>query len=293
MNRFIGVDLHKNNFTVSFYNAGIKKHEVKTYKLRELELFKKKLNRKDIIGVESTGNTRYFVDKVQDSVKEIRIINPSEFKVISMSVKKTDKYDAKMIAEYLSNDMLPLVRLKDRATFRVSSIARTRDRFVKSRTVLKNKIHGLLNGSGIVLKRKQFSSKKGLRNVFQYDVDPDIKEELEIMVEGIEYMDESIRKLDILLEERGRKLNGFESITSIKGIGNKSGAILLSVIGDINDFASVKKLTSYFGIVPRVYQSNEKVRYGSITKRGSRLGRSTLVQCTLIAIRYSPLPPLS
>ena len=83
MSRFIGVDLHKNNFTVSFYDAGIKKHEVKFYKLCELELFKKRLNKEDVIGVESTGNTRFFVEKVQDRVREIRIINPSEFKVIS------------------------------------------------------------------------------------------------------------------------------------------------------------------------------------------------------------------
>lgn len=40
--------------------------------------------------------------------------------------------------------------------------------------------------------------------------------------------------------------------------------------------------------MPRVSNSNETERQGRITKRGSKLGRTTLVQCTLIAIRYSP-----
>ncbi len=39
-----------------------------------------------------------------------------------------------------------------------------------------------------------------------------------------------------------------------------------------------------FGIVPRVSDSNESIRHGRITKQGSKIGRTTLVQCTLVAI---------
>jgi transposase len=62
----------------------------------------------------------------------------------------------------------------------------------------------------------------------------------------------------------------------------------LSAIGDINDFASEGKLAAYFGVVPRVNNSNETERSGRITKRGNKLGRTALVQCALIAMRYSP-----
>ena len=34
--------------------------------------------------------------------------------------------------------------------------------------------------------------------------------------------------------------------------------------------------------------SNETERSGRITKRGTKLGRTALVQCSLIAMRYSP-----
>ena len=49
-----------------------------------------------------------------------------------------------------------------------------------------------------------------------------------------------------------------------------------------------KKLFAYFGIIPRVSNSNESVHHGRITKQGNKLARTTLVQCTLVAIRYSP-----
>ena len=90
------------------------------------------------------------------------------------------------------------------------------------------------------------------------------------------------------MAESGAQLKGHANPVSIKGIGPKAASILLSVIGEVNDFESEEKLASYFGIVPRVSNSNETVQHGRITKRGSKLGRTTLVQCTLVAKKYSP-----
>ncbi len=83
-------------------------------------------------------------------------------------------------------------------------------------------------------------------------------------------------------------LAGYENLVSIKkGIGARSAAVFRSGIGDVTDFESEDKLAAYSGIVPRVSQSNETDNRGRITKRGNKLIRTTLVQCTLIAIRYS------
>ena len=111
--------------------------------------------------------------------------------------------------------------------------------------------------------------------------------ELEVIRDQIESLNQNIAKLDEALQLIGETFNGFNNLVSIKGIGKKSASILLSVIGDINDFEDEGKLASYFGLVPKVRQSNETEYHGRITKVGSKLGRTTLVQCTLIAIRYS------
>lgn len=287
MGRFIGVDLHKRMFMVSFFEADSGKHKLRSYKLKAMDSFRKDLSKEDVVGVEAVGNTRYFVDEIKDYVKEIKVINPLQFSVISKSVKKTDKHDARMIAEFLSKGMIPEVRLKERKTSQINSLANTRDKLVKLRSILKNKIHNLLNSYGIDTNREEFSSKQNLRSVLKYKVDPMVKLELEVIIEQIENLNKGIKKLDKEIEERGKDMDGFENITSIKGIGKKSGAILLSIIGDIKNFENEKKLAAYFGIVPRVSQSNEKVIYGRITKRGNKLGRTTLVQCTLTAIQYS------
>ena len=43
-----------------------------------------------------------------------------------------------------------------------------------------------------------------------------------------------------------------------------------------------------FGLVPRVANSNETQQSGHIHKRGTKLGRTALVQSALIAAQYSP-----
>jgi transposase len=70
--------------------------------------------------------------------------------------------------------------------------------------------------------------------------------------------------------------------------GPVSAAVLLSAIGRIDDFDDPGKLASYLGLVPRIQNSNETERSGRITKQGSKLARTALVQCALIAKRYSP-----
>ena len=76
--------------------------------------------------------------------------------------------------------------------------------------------------------------------------------ELRVIVDQIRSLTKSIAELDKTIGEEGSKLEGHKSLTSIKGIGKITGAILLSVIGNVDDFPDESRLASYFGSVPRV-----------------------------------------
>ena len=288
MRRYIGVDLHKNTFTVCYLSKNCK--ELKSFDVSEsgIKAFKATLGKNDEAAVESTGNTGYFAREIKDLVKTVRIINPTQFKIISHSVKKTDEKDAEIIAKYLSKGLVPEVRMKSKEDAQLSSLIGTRDKFVKLRTMLKNKIHNILNANGIVTKKELFSSDKALERVLGNDLDQASLFELRIVIKQIHSLNEAISEIDNELKERGRKLKGHKNLTSIKGIGDISSAILLNTIGNINDFDGDHKLAAYIGIVPRVYVSNETSNYGRITKMGNKLARTALVQSTLIAIRYNP-----
>lgn len=288
MKRYIGVDLHTNSLTACYLSDG-EEMRFKTYGLSPsaLRCFKQSLRVEDELAVETTGNTEFFIEQIGDSVSRVIVVNPREFKVIRNSVKKTDRNDARAIAYFLSKDMLPESRRKTQLQRQVGSLSQTRDKFVKSRTFFMNKVHGILNGCGIKLKKEKLGTEKGLKEVLKLKIDEISSFEVEVLVNEIRSLSDSIKQLDKKLIEVGSQLKGYEGLTSIKGIGERSAAILLSAIGDIDDFENEAKLCAYFGMVPRVSNSNETQRSGRITKRGTKIGRTTLVQCTLVAIRYS------
>jgi transposase len=77
-----------------------------------------------------------------------------------------------------------------------------------------------------------------------------VEVELQVIVDQIRGLNQSIGKLEQTIRDRGHKLKGHSNLTSIKGIGNLGASILLSVIGDIGDFADEGKLAAYFGSSP-------------------------------------------
>jgi transposase len=285
--RYLGVDLHSNNFTVCFLDEG-GVYTFEKYPLKELEAFKGILRPDDYIAVEATGNSRFFHEQVSPLVAECVVVNTRQFKIIKASVSKTDRNDARTLALFLSKGLLPSSRMKDELHAQVNSLANTRDRLVKLRTSLFNKVHAHLRAQGRESKREAYDHPGNLRKVLGEQWPASVRLELEVIAAQIQSLSEGIKKLEREICELGKRLEGHACLTSIKGIGDYSAAVLLSIIGDVNDFADENKLASYFGIVPKVADSNQTERHGRITKRGSKLGRLVLVQCTLTAKRFSP-----
>lgn len=287
MTRYLGVDLHRRQFVVcTRLENG--EQQLRQWRIEELPKFVQQLQKQDQIAVEATGTTARFYEAVAGRVARVVVVNPRQFKVISESVKKTDRKDAEALALYLAKDLLPEVRMKPKAHRELLHMAETRDLLVKQRSALKNKINTLLAMQGIDLKREALSSQVALDRVLASPVAGMAQVELRVLVAQVRALSDSIAELEEQLEEEARQLPGYENLTSIKGIGMLSATVLLTVIGDIRDFASESKLAAYLGLVPRVANSNETEHSGRITKQGNKLARTALVQCGLVAKRYSP-----
>jgi len=285
--RYIGIDLHRNQFTCCIRLENGREY-LSQWRLEDLPRFIKKLRSSDELAVEVTGNTRLFYDTVASHVARIAVVDPNQFRVISRSVKKTDSNDARLLGLYLSKELLPEVRMKDKEHSQLASLTQTRDTLVKLRTALKNKVNNMLSARGINLAKEALSSEKKLNEILTLPFDPVVQIELRVIVDQIRSLNRSIAELENTIAEEASKLEGHKSLISIKGIGKITSAVLLSVIGDVSDFPDESRLASYFGIVPRVANSNEPERSGHIHKRGSKLGRTALIQSALIAANYSP-----
>ncbi|MBN2260708.1 MAG: IS110 family transposase [Clostridiales bacterium] len=289
---FIGVDLHKNQFTVYMMNSNdegtytVFKTDEAGYKsfigiLEQSKQLGFKLN----IAVESTGNTRYFRNRIESAGVIVKIINTMKFKVVNESINKTDKRDAKTIAEFLKKDVLPEAKLCSEESELLRRLVNVRSVMVSTKVKMKNQIHGILLGMSIKTKNGQLNSKKGRLQILDQLKATNNHKIIELLINNIEDIEKNIKKIEEEMEELTKEDRAVEILKSISGTGKISAITVRSQIDDIKRFDHYKKISSFAGLVPWVKCSDEKKYYGNITKRGPSELRVALVQMVLGMIR--------
>lgn len=289
--RYVGIDLHTTQLTVC-YREESGSERIEVFKIDLVDKFISSLNADDKVAYEATGNSLFLYKKLLAVVNEdkITVVNTSMFKLISKSVKKTDKNDSKLLAEYLSKDMLPKARIKDEFNARVYGLIETRDNLVKMTVSFKNQVHNIFVQHGIKTKARQVATEKNLTNLIDScDFDEATMFHLNLAKKAILQNMELSAEIEHKLGELKSQMKQIDNLLSICGIGVKSAMGIKAVIGDIDNFEDEHKLVAYAGLCPRVQNSNETVSHGRITKRGNRLIRKLLVQCAWVSIRYNPV----
>ena len=216
------------------------------------------------------------------------MVSPYHFGVIRKSVKKTDKHDARALSYYLSKGMLPEAHSKSIKKREISSLIGLRKKLVETRSKLILKVHSLFVKKGKKVSRNKFTTMTSFRRLTSEIKWSELeKYELEVIEKQLELLFLQIIKLDTKIEEESKSLQGYNNLISIKGMGSLTAGLILSNIPNINDFRSAAKLASYFGLAPRVSQSNQTCYIGKISKLGNKDVRTALVQCALICKKYS------
>ena len=283
----VGIDLHKTQFTICVRSDGGNKFDKYPTTAEGYAAFLKKIaawqkSGKEVrAGVESTGNTRYFRDRLEKAGVEVKVINTLKLKVITESVKKTDKHDAATIAEFLEKDMLPEARLCSRQSEKLRRLLKVRTTLVRAQVVIKNQIHGLLTAEGMEDVKGSLQSKKGRQQVLNTLNQCVNGLEAQPLIETIDQLAKSVKGI----EERLRLLTEDDRVVqllkSIPGCGEISAWTIRAYTDDIKRFASCKKYAAYAGLAPWVQNSNETVYHGRITKRGPQELRTAFVQVVM------------
>jgi transposase len=284
----VGIDLHKSQFTVYVQGArkGSEFAKYPTTKAGYGDFLKKvkawqKGGHEVHVGVESTGNTRYFKKRMEAAGVSVAVINTLKFKVVNESVKKTDKHDAATIAEFLSKDMLPESKLCSESSEQMRRLLKTRQTLVRTAVVVKNQIHALMTASGLEDKRASLQSKKGRQKVLDALKEAGIELVVQPLIETIDNLAKNVKLIEEELERLAEGDKVVELLMTIPGCGKIGAWTIRAYTDDIGRFQAAKKYAAYAGLVPWVQNSNETVHHGKITKRGPEELRTALVQIVL------------
>jgi len=90
-------------------------------------------------------------------------------------------------------------------------------------------------------------------------------------------------KLDHLAASEPR----IKLLRTIPGVGPRLAEAIVALLDRPERFRHAREVSAYVGMVPKELDSGETVRRGRITKQGSRLVRSLLVEVAWAGLRYN------
>lgn len=278
---YVGIDLHKEKvYGVVLDEKGriIKEGKFRNTKEGFSEFLKEV--KKAIMAIESTGFTIPAYDFLEENGYEVKMAHPLKTRAIAEAKIKTDKIDAKILANLLRSDLLPTSYVPDKETRQIKEMVRHRAYLVGFRTSLKNKIHSELakrwikTGGNIFTKKgKKWLQSLGIESIDRY-------------LDIIELVDEKINEISSKIEEIAKENEDAKLLMTIPGIDYYSALLILAEIGDVRRFPDSHKLCAYAGLAPSTHQSGNEIYHGHIIKQGSKWLRWILIQSTHVHIKY-------
>ena len=327
-----GIDVHKtfivaciastNDKNVTTYQT--KRFSVYTKNLRELSQWLNLNNCKDVC-MESTGKYWHPVYNILETSCNVVLAHPKYLKAIRG--KKTDKKDAKWIADVFKHDLVSGSFIPPAPIRELRDLMRYRYKLTNYTTGEKNRAQNCMTSSNIQLDHV-FSDVFGktataildymLENPDKpnFDVAPFVDgrcktpiEEIQLSIDG-NISREQAEKLKIIRSHMDNleicKLNlesailniaepfkpQLDLVSSVPGIKSFSAITVIAEIGvDMSVFPTAKHLCSWAGLAPQCNESGGKKKTSRVSKAGAYI-KPLLVQCANAAVKSSKHPEI-
>lgn len=234
--------------------------------------------------LESTLGWMWLAQLLEGAGLEVHLAHSLGVRLIAQSRLKTDKVDARALAQLLRTGFLPESYLAPPRVRDHRALLRHRHAMVKMRTMSKNRVHGLLSRYNVHPEATDIFGLSGMQTLRALELPGHGRRILDDLLDWIEYANARIKSLEDYL---GRNLEPDRRVgwlRSLPGVGKLTAHYVLAEIGEIERFPSAKKLVSYAGLCPTTRSSGGKTRHGS-PRGGRRLLRWVLVEAAHTAVR--------
>lgn len=262
---FVGIDIAKAHLDVAIGKAGETfRIDNTTAEIEKVICRLKKLCPSLIVMEASGGLEKPLLAQLAGSGLRVSVINPRRsraFADASGRLAKTDKIDAQALAHYAEALQPDPQILPSKEQEKLSSLVTRRSQLVKMRSMEKNRLH---------------------------TTHPDLKTHIKGM---IAYLSGEIKILEKEIELAVNENQAWQEkanlYKSIKGVGDRTAAILLAELPELGKY-NRRKIAALVGVAPISKDSGK--RRGKRRIFGGRASvRSVLYMATLSAIQHNPV----
>ena len=287
--RSIGMDVHRDFCELAIAEGGAVRSAGRVATTpAALKVLAQSLGPEDQVAIEATANALAIARLVEPHVGRVVLANPKAVRESSRRAK-TDRVDAKVLAQLLAVGFLDEVWTPDEAARTRRRLISRRCALVRQRTREKNAIHAALQRN-LVSKAPMSDvfGVKGRQWLAQRTGELPLDEQLSVQagLRQIDFVDQELAQLDKILAADALSDADSLRLMTLPGINAVTATALRGAIGDVKRFPTPRHLVGYLGLDPRVRQSgSEPAKHGRISKQGPGEVRGLLVEAAWHAAR--------
>jgi transposase len=288
----VGIDLHANNMVIVAINSNaevVREAKIPTSP-KALEEFFGHFKGPVQAVVECTSFWYWLSDWCRANSIPLTLAHSKMVKAISYAKVKTDKVDAKTLAELLRADLIPEAyqAKPDRRALR--ELTRGRLRMIQWRGKLQSTLWNLTAKYNVQISSDQWRYLDKLQQWLQPQLPPAANLQAQLMLEQISQLQGHIHRLEEEIEQQVVFDGVAERLMAVPGMGKVGAWTILAEVGDINRFPTAKQFTSYCRLVPGSKDSGGNYRHKSGNKDGNKYLRMAFGQAAVSAYtHYKPV----
>jgi transposase len=286
MGKSIGMDVHRSFAQIAVVEDGVCRDEGRIgVRPEDLRVWATSLRGDDEIALEATTNSD--ATMLRPLVRRVVVSNPRKTRAIAEAKVKTDKVDARILAQLLAADFLPETWVADDRTRMLRRLVMRRTHLVKQRTRLKNQIHAILSRNLLpICPHADLFSGIGRRWLATQILPADERRSVEALLRQLDFHGDELAAVerDVAIEAIDDPI--VARLMTVPGIDVIVAMSIVAAVGDFARFDSPDRLVCYLGLNPKVRQSGHAAaNHGRITKAGPAQARGMLVEAAFSASR--------
>jgi len=231
----------------------------------------------DRVGLEAGTLAQYLTYGLQAAGFAVVCMEARQVKAgLSAMRNKTDRNDARGIAQLLRTGWYRPVHVKSMASHRVRALLSSRRAVLAKCIDLENEIRGLFKVFGIKLPQKlgHGSFDAAVREVIEADAT--LSHALLPLLDARLVLYRSFRELDNRARHMAHEDPICQRLMSAPGVGFVTALTYKAAVDDPTRFKHSRTVAAHFGLTPRRFQSGEIDIEGHISRCGDREVRCTL-----------------
>ena len=192
------MDVHRSFAQIAIVEDGLCRDEGRIgVRPEELRAWASGLGPDDEVALEATTNSDAIATMLRPLVRRVVVSNPRKTRAIAEAKVKTDKVDARILAQLLAADFLPGTWVADDRTRMLRRLVMRRTHLVKQRIRVKNQVHAIMARNLVpTCPHADLFSGVGQRWLDRQDLPADEWRSVEALLRQLDFHGEELAQVD-------------------------------------------------------------------------------------------------